>query len=176
VRLFNRPTRNVALTDIGQSYVERFAPELAQIKSVGEEASVGLDEPSGTLSINAPHGAAYLLLEALFKQYARRYPEVRIDIVSDSSLVDIVAGGFDAGIRLAESVSQDMISAARSADIRMLVVTTSEYLERHGVPGELARDSWAHRRVFLACTPRTSPHRFGQRLGEYRRCSRIGYP
>ncbi|WP_249490400.1 LysR family transcriptional regulator [Pseudomonas sp. HS6] len=146
VRLFNRSTRSVALTDIGQRYVERIAPALAQIKSAGEEASVGLDEPSGTLRINAPHGAAYLLLEPLLYQYARRYPEVRIDVVSEASMVDIVAGGFDAGIRLAESVPQDMIAVALSADIRMLMVATPEYLERHGVP-EHPRDLLTHQSI-----------------------------
>ena len=146
VRLFNRSTRSVALTDIGQRYVERIAPALAQIKSAGEEASVGLDEPSGTLRINAPYGAAYLLLEPLFKQYAERYPDVRIDIVSEASLVDIVAGGFDAGIRLAESVPQDMIAVALSGDIRMFVVATPEYLARHGVP-EHPRDLLTHQSI-----------------------------
>ncbi|MFZ3283979.1 LysR family transcriptional regulator [Pseudomonas sp.] len=146
VRLFNRSTRSVALTDIGQRYVERIAPALAQIKSAGEEASVGLDEPSGTLRINAPYGAAYLLLEPLFKHYAERYPEVRIDIVSEANLVDIVAGGFDAGIRLAESVPQDMIAVALSGDIRMFVVATPEYLARHGVP-EHPRDLLTHQSI-----------------------------
>ena len=146
VRLFNRSTRSVALTDIGQRYVERIAPALAQIKSAGEEASVGPDEPSGTLRINAPHGGAYLLLEPLFKQYAQRYPDVRIDIVSESGMVDIVAGGFDAGIRLAESVPQDMIALKLSDDIRMLVVATPEYLERQGVP-EHPQDLLSHQSI-----------------------------
>ncbi|CAI8790243.1 LysR family transcriptional regulator [Pseudomonas zeae] len=146
VRLFNRSTRSVALTDIGQRYVARIAPALAQIKSAGEEASAGPDEPSGTLRINAPHGAAYLLLDPLLKQYAQRYPDVRIDIVSESSMVDIIAGGFDAGIRLAESVPQDMIAVALSGDIRMLVVATPEYLERQGVP-EHPRDLLTHRSI-----------------------------
>ena len=146
VRLFNRSTRSVALTDIGQRYVERIAPALAQIKSAGEEASVGPDKPSGTLRINAPHGGAYLLLEPLFKQYAQRYPDVRIDIVSESGMVDIVAGGFDAGIRLAESVPQDMIAVKLSDDIRMLVVATPEYLERQGVH-EHPQDLLSHQSI-----------------------------
>jgi DNA-binding transcriptional LysR family regulator len=146
VRLFNRSTRSVALTDIGQRYVERIAPALEQIKSAGEEASVGPDEPSGTLRINSPHGAAYLLLEPLFKQYAQLHPKVRIDIVSESNMVDIVAGGFDAGIRLAESVPQDMIAVRLSDDVRMLVVATPEYLERHGTP-EHPRDLLSHQSI-----------------------------
>ncbi|SMG60820.1 LysR family transcriptional regulator [Paraburkholderia susongensis] len=146
VRLFNRSTRSVALTDAGQRYVERIAPALAEIKSAGEEASTGPDTPSGTLRINAPHGAAFLLLDPLFSLYAQRYPEVRIDIVSESRMIDIVAEGFDAGIRLAESVPQDMIAVPLSHDIRMLVVATPEYLKRHGTPRH-PRDLLKHQSI-----------------------------
>ncbi|MCU0117803.1 LysR family transcriptional regulator [Pseudomonas sp. B2M1-30] len=146
VRLFNRSTRSVALTDAGQRYVERIAPALAEIKSAGEEIGAGPDQPSGTLRINVPYGAANLLLVPLFDQYARRYPEVSIDIVSESRLIDVVAEGFDAGIRLAEFVPQDMIAVPLSGDTRMRVVATPEYLERHGTP-EHPRDLLNHQSI-----------------------------
>lgn len=146
VRLFNRSTRSVSLTDAGQRYVERIAPALAEIRSAGEEAGTGPDTPSGTLRINAPQGAAHMLMEPLFYPYAQRYPDVRIDIVSESRLIDIVAEGFDAGIRLAESVPQDMIAVALSRDIRMLVVATPEYLKRHGTPRH-PRDLLEHQSI-----------------------------
>lgn len=146
VRLFNRSTRSVALTEAGQRYVERIAPALAEIRSAGEEASTGQDVPSGTLRINAPQGAASLLLAPLFGHYARRYPDVRIDIVSESRMVDIVAGGFDAGIRLAESVPQDMIAVPLSRDTRLLVTATPEYLARHGTPRH-PRDLLRHQSI-----------------------------
>ncbi|WP_176515513.1 LysR family transcriptional regulator [Pseudomonas faucium] len=136
VRLFNRSTRSVALTDAGQRYVERIAPALAEITRAGEEAGASPDEPRGTLRINAPQAAAYLLLEPLFGEYARRYPQVRIDIVSEPRLIDVVAEGYDAGIRLAESVPQDMIAVPLSADIRMLVVASPAYLAQHGTPSQ----------------------------------------
>ncbi|KWR85595.1 LysR family transcriptional regulator [Cupriavidus sp. SHE] len=146
VRLFNRSTRSVALTDAGQRYVERIAPALAEIKNAGEEAGTGPDVPSGTLRINAPQSVASLLLEPLFNVYAQRYPEVRIDIVSESRLIDVVAEGFDAGIRLAESVPQDMIAVPLSGDVRMLVVATPEYLKRHGTPRH-PRDLLKHQSI-----------------------------
>ncbi|NTX31022.1 LysR family transcriptional regulator [Burkholderia pyrrocinia] len=146
VRLFNRSTRSVSLTDAGQRYVERIAPALAEIRSAGEEAGTGPDTPSGTLRINAPQGAAHLLMEPLFYPYARRYPDVRIDIVSESRLIDIVAEGFDAGIRLAESVPQDMIAVALSRDTRMLVVATPDYLKRQGTPRH-PRDLLKHQSI-----------------------------
>lgn len=138
VRLFNRSTRSVALTDAGQRYVERITPALAEIQSAGEEAGSGHDRPSGTLRINTPQGVATLLMEPLLCQYAQYYPEMRIDVVSESRLIDIVAEGFDAGVRLAESVPQDMIAVPLSPDIRMLVVATSGYLKRCGTPTQPA--------------------------------------
>ncbi|MDR8727195.1 LysR family transcriptional regulator [Burkholderia pseudomultivorans] len=146
VRLFNRSTRSVSLTDAGRRYVTRIAPALDEIRSAGEEAGTGPDTPSGTLRVNAPQGAAFLLMEPLFYRYAQRYPDVRIDIVSESRMIDVVAEGFDAGIRLAESVPQDMIAVPLSRDVRMLVVATPDYLKAHGMPRH-PRDLLAHRSI-----------------------------
>ncbi|KWF33461.1 LysR family transcriptional regulator [Burkholderia pseudomultivorans] len=146
VRLFNRSTRSVSLTDAGRRYVTRIAPALDEIRSAGEEAGTGPDTPSGTLRVNAPQGAAFLLMEPLFYRYAQRYPDVRIDIVSESRMIDVVAEGFDAGIRLAESVPQDMIAVPLSRDVRMLVVATPDYLKAHGTPRH-PRDLLAHRSI-----------------------------
>ncbi|WP_258874204.1 LysR family transcriptional regulator [Cupriavidus taiwanensis] len=146
VRLFNRSTRSVAMTDAGQRYVERIAPALAEIQRANEEAATESDAPSGTLRINAPQGVAFMLLEPLFHQYAQRYPQVRIDIVSESRLIDVVAEGFDAGIRLAESVPQDMIAVPLSRKLRMLVVATPDYLKRNGTPRH-PRDLLKHQSI-----------------------------
>ena len=146
VRLFNRSTRSVALTDAGRRYVERITPALAEIQRANEEAATEPDAPSGTLRINAPQGVATLLLEPLFSQYAQRYPQMRIDIVSESRSIDIVAEGFDAGIRLAEFVPQDMIAVPLSRDTRMLVVATPDYLERNGTPRH-PRDLLKHQSI-----------------------------
>ncbi|MBJ9714713.1 LysR family transcriptional regulator [Burkholderia gladioli] len=138
VRLFNRSTRSVALTDAGQRYVERVAPALAEIRRADEEAGTGPDMPSGTLRLNAPPETATMLVQPLLAEYLRRYPQVRVDVVSDLRLIDIVADGFDAGIRLAESVPQDMIAVPLTDEIRMRVVATPGYLARHGTPREPA--------------------------------------
>ncbi|WP_231942698.1 LysR family transcriptional regulator [Cupriavidus taiwanensis] len=146
VRLFNRSTRSVAMTDAGQRYVVRIAPALAEIQRANEEAATESDAPSGTLRINAPQGVALMLLEPLFHQYAQRYPQVRIDIVSESRLIDVVAEGFDAGIRLAQSVPQDMIAVPLSRNLRMLVVATPDYLKRNGTPRH-PRDLLKHQSI-----------------------------
>lgn len=134
VRLFNRSTRSVALTDAGQRYVERIGPAIAEIQRANEEIGAEPDVPTGTLRINAPQATAFLLLEPLFARYAQRYPQMRIDIVSEARMIDIVAEGFDAGIRLAESVPQDMIAVPLGGDLRMFVVATPEYLKSNGIP------------------------------------------
>lgn len=134
VRLFNRSTRSVALTPAGERYVERIAPALAEIQRASEEITEVPDTPTGTLRINAPQESVALLYEPLIEEYLQRYPQMRLEITSESRMVDIVAEGYDAGIRLEESVPQDMIAVPLTPDIRMLVVATPEYLAKHGTP------------------------------------------
>lgn len=134
VRLFNRSTRSVALTDAGQRYITRIAPALAEIQRASEEIAGDQDTPSGTLRISAPQESVPLLFEPLMQTFMLRYPQMRLDISSESRLVDIVAEGFDAGIRLAESVPQDMIAVPLTGDLRMLIVATPGYLARHVTP------------------------------------------
>lgn len=119
VRLFNRSTRSVALTPAGERYIERIAPALAEIQRVSEEIATTSDTPTGTLRINAPQESVSLLYQPLIEVYLQRYPRMRLDITSESRMVDIVAEGYDAGIRLAESVPQDMIAVSLTPDIRM---------------------------------------------------------
>jgi len=134
VRLFNRTTRSVALTDIGMRYMERIAPAISEIQSAGEEAYIGHDRPSGILRINAPLGAATLLMDSLFREYSSRYPDVGLNIVSEPRMIDIISEGYDAGIRLAESVPLDMIAVKLTQNFRMLVVATPEYLKNRNLP------------------------------------------
>ncbi|TKI03352.1 LysR family transcriptional regulator [Martelella alba] len=133
-RLFHRSTRSVALTEAGRRYVERIAPAMTEIRRASEEISDRPETPAGTLRINAPPESASLLFEPLFCEYLRRYPQMRLDIVTEPRRVDIVAEGFDAGIRLAEFVPQDMIAVPLTADARMLIVGSPVYFARRGKP------------------------------------------
>ena len=133
VRLFNRTTRSVALTEQGQRYVARIAPALAEIQRAAEDIAAEPGNPTGTLRINAPRECVSLLFQ-LFDTYLQRYPQMRLDITTESRLIDIVSEGFDAGIRLAESVPQDMIAVALTPDARMLIVGSPDYFKRHGTP------------------------------------------
>ncbi|AHF75779.1 Transcriptional regulator, LysR family [Sodalis praecaptivus] len=134
VRIFNRSTRSVALTDAGRRYIARIAPALAEIQRASDEISSQTAAPSGTLRINAPPECATLLFEPLLRDYLQRYPAMRVDIATEPRRVDIVAEGFDAGIRLAEFVPQDMIAVPLTGEARMLIVGSPAYFTRHGKP------------------------------------------
>lgn len=133
VRLFHRTTRSVALTDTGLRYVERVAPAVAAIQQADQDVGSQFDMPVGTLRINAPPESAVSLF-GLWREYAERYPRMRLDVVTETRKIDIVAEGFDAGIRLAEDVPQDMIAVQLTGEFRPAVVASPAYLQQHGTP------------------------------------------
>lgn len=133
-RLFNRTTRSVALTEAGQRFVARVGPALQEIRQASLEIHSDPDEPAGILRLNVPHNVGALFLDALLIDYMIRYPKMRVEAVSEARMIDIVAEGYDAGIRLAESVPQDMIAVPLTPDIRQLITATPDYFARHGIP------------------------------------------
>jgi DNA-binding transcriptional LysR family regulator len=142
VRLFNRTTRSVALTAAGESFVAEVAPALAAIDGALENASEGRSEISGVLRINTSRGAAAILLRPLFLPYLRRYPRVELEIATEEALVDVLGQGFDAGVRLADTVPPDMIAVPILPTIRSLVVGAPSYFvgrERPVAPADLMR-------------------------------------
>ncbi|YBV97206.1 LysR family transcriptional regulator [Phyllobacteriaceae bacterium JZ32] len=134
VRLLHRTTRSVSLTEPGEHLLARLAPALRDVDLALEELDPFRGSPSGTVRINAPEAAARLLLEHVVPAVLERYPEVAVDIVAEGRLVDIVAEGFDAGVRLGESVPQDMIGVRFGGEVRFLAVASPDYLARSGVP------------------------------------------
>ena len=114
-RLFNRTTRSVALTDAGQRYVARIGPALQEIRLASEEIHSDTGEPAGTLRLNVPNHIGTLFLDQLLIDFMIRYPKMRVETVSEARMIDIVAEGYDAGIRLEESVPQDMIAVPLTA-------------------------------------------------------------
>ncbi len=133
VRLLHRTTRSVAPTEAGERLLARLAPMLRELDDM--LAAVGsADGPAGTLRINAPEGGARWFLRHVVPDFLDRYPRVALDLVSENRLIDIVAEGFDAGVRLREAVPQDMIAVPFAGDVRFLAVASPTYLSRHGVP------------------------------------------
>jgi hypothetical protein len=110
----------VALTDAGQRYVARIGPALQEIRLASEEIHSDTGEPAGTLRLNVPNHIGTLFLDQLLIDFMIRYPKMRVETVSEARMIDIVAEGYDAGIRLEESVPQDMIAVpltGRSASL-----------------------------------------------------------
>lgn len=134
VRLFNRTTRSVSLTDAGRDFVGKVGPALQDIHEAMDAARSQQATPSGTLRINAFATAAREIFSPLLLHYLRRYPQVHIDLVTEGRLVDIVADGFDAGIRTADLVPSDMIAIPLGLYRRYAVVASPAYLAAHGTP------------------------------------------
>ncbi|HZF83752.1 MAG TPA: LysR family transcriptional regulator [Burkholderiaceae bacterium] len=134
VRLLNRTTRSMSLTDAGQRLAAALRPALSSVA----QAIDGIDElraaPSGTVRINASEGAIRLVLQPVLAQFLRDHPQVHLDIVSDGKLSDIVADGFDAGIRLADAVPQDMVSVRVGDPVSFAAVASPAYFAARGRP------------------------------------------
>jgi DNA-binding transcriptional LysR family regulator len=134
VRLFNRTTRSLSLTNAGRLFVEQVGPTLQDIQSALDAVRAERDTPSGMIRINAAPFAARDIISPLVLEFLRRYPDMVVDIVTEGRLVDIVAEGFDIGVRVAGLVPTDMIAVALGHPQRYAVVASSEYLEKHGTP------------------------------------------
>lgn len=134
VRLFNRTTRSVSLTDAGRVFIEQAGPALQDLRGAMEAARAQGATPSGTLRINAFATAAREILSPLVFEFLRRYPKVHVDLVTEGRLVDIVAEGFDLGVRVADLVPSDMIAVSLGQPQRYAVVGSAAYLKEHGRP------------------------------------------
>lgn len=134
VRLFHRTTRSVAPTEAGEQFIAKIAPALAAI----DDAIDGIDShraaPAGTIRLNMSAGAAHILLAPVVLAYLSRYPDVAFDIVTEGKLVDIVAEGFDAGVRDAGRVPRDMIALDCTPPLRWVAVASPGYLALHPAP------------------------------------------
>src|SRR5437868_8346493 len=104
VRLFNRTTRSVSLSEAGERFLARIQPALREIATAMEQVNEFRDTPAGTLRINSSEGAVEQVLGPVVLKFLKLYPDMQVEIVTEQRLVDIVAEGFDAGIRLAEAV------------------------------------------------------------------------
>jgi len=144
VRLLNRTTRSVAPTEAGQKLLDRLVPALNDIESVLEEVNAYRDSPAGTLRINAPRSAAELVLAPLVARFLQTHPGMRLELAVNNAFVDIVAEGFDAGVRFGESLQQDMVAIPLGPPQRFIVVGSPSYLATHGVP-EHPRELKHHR-------------------------------
>ncbi len=134
VRLLNRTTRSVAPTSAGARLYERIVRVIQELDAAVAEAVEATGRKAGTLRINTLSMAADKLIAPRLGRFHRAYPQVVLDIVIDDGLSDIVAGRFDAGIRVGERLEKDMIAVRLTRDVEMTAVASPDYLTHHGEP------------------------------------------
>jgi len=134
VRLLNRTTRSVAPTESGRRLHERIAPMLREMDDAVAQAIDATNRTAGTLRINTLSMAAKKIIAPRLGRFHKSHPEVVLDIVIDDGLSDIVADGFDAGIRVGERLQKDAIAVRLTPDVPLLAVASPEYLARSGEP------------------------------------------
>ena len=134
VRLLNRTTRSVAPTSAGARLYERIVRVIQELDAAVAEAVEATGRTAGTLRINTLSMAADKLIAPRLGRFHRAYPQVVLDIVIDDGLSDIVAGRFDAGIRVGERLEKDMIAVRLTRDVEMTAVASPDYLTHHGEP------------------------------------------
>jgi DNA-binding transcriptional LysR family regulator len=164
VRLFNRTTRSVGLTEQGSQLLNSLAPALDLIKNSVQQVGETAGKPTGLLRINASYVAFSSLVQPYQAEFVRRFPDVTLELVIDDKLVDIVAGRFDAGIRRGHDVQRDMIAVPVGPVQRMAVVAAPSYLHKHGAP-RVPKDLLEHDciRLRLRSHGRFFEWRFGSR-------------
>ncbi|MET3663956.1 LysR family transcriptional regulator [Caulobacter sp. 1776] len=134
VRLLNRTTRSVTPTEAGQRLLERLSPALSDVALALDEVNAFRDSPTGTLRLNVPVVTAKVTLPRLIPKFLAQNPGVAVEIVADDSFIDVLAAGFDAGVRYDERLDKDMIAVPLSGPQRFVIVGAPAYFAAHGRP------------------------------------------
>ena len=133
VRLLNRTTRSVAVTEAGQRLLDRLEPALTEMEASLDVVNSFRDRPAGTLRLNVPVSASRLVLPTIVPAFLAAYPDIRLEVVAEESFVDVLAAGCDAGIRYDERLEQDMIAVPIGPRIqRFAAAAAPSYLDRRG--------------------------------------------
>jgi DNA-binding transcriptional LysR family regulator len=134
LRLLTRTTRSVAPTEAGQRLLQTVAPRFEEIESALASLSELREKPAGVIRITAGEHAALSVLRPALPRILPRYPDIKIEIIVDYGLTDIVAEGYDAGVRLGEQVAKDMVAVRIGPDFRMAVVGAPAYFKQRAIP------------------------------------------
>src|SRR5262245_20997584 len=159
IRLLHRNTRSVSLTQAGDQLFQRIRPALQELGvAIGETRELRT-RPAGIIRIHCFRTAADLHLRPLLRAFHDAYPEVVLDLTLDDEVVDIVAGGYDAAIRIGEVIERDMVAIKLGPDLRHIVVASPDYLARHGTP-QHPRDLASHRCIGWRWPGREAPYKW----------------
>jgi DNA-binding transcriptional LysR family regulator len=134
VALLVRTTRSVSLTDEGRRLVESGGPAVGQALAALSEVSARPGEVVGRLRITVPHGAVPHVISPVLPTFRERHPRIELEITAEDRFVDIVAEGYDAGVRLSEAIERDMVQVRLTKEFRFVIVASPRYLARRGTP------------------------------------------
>jgi DNA-binding transcriptional LysR family regulator len=135
VRLLNRTTRSVSLTDAGTRLLSRLKPALDEMDAAIDDVNEMRNAPAGTLRLHAPRQAAAVFIEPFLGQFHEAFPHIVLDVTLDDTMINIVEAGFDMGIRLGETLEHDMVAVELGGNLREIAVASPAYLATHGHPG-----------------------------------------
>lgn len=133
-RLLHRTTRSVAPTEAGQALLERLGPPIAEVSEAVRDVGAFQQQPRGLVRVNMPRTAAQLIVMPKLAAFRAAYSDIRLELVIDDSITDVIAKGFDFGIRSGAIVQQDMISVPLTPELRMAVVASPAYFARRSLP------------------------------------------
>jgi DNA-binding transcriptional LysR family regulator len=134
VVLLTRTTRSVSVTDAGRRLMESVGPAVGQILGALSAVSAKPGEAVGRLRLSVPRAAVPFVIDPVVPAFRARHPRVDVDVVVDDRLVDLVGEGYDAGVRLTETIERDMVQVRLTDAFRFVVVGAPAYLARHGTP------------------------------------------
>jgi DNA-binding transcriptional LysR family regulator len=135
VRLLNRTTRSVVLSEAGQRLLERLGPALTEVETALDVVNSFRDRPAGKLRLNVPVSAARLVLPTIVPRFLAAYPDIQLEVIAEDTFIDVLAAGCDAGIRYDERLEQDMIAVPIGPRVqRFATAAAPAYLDRHGRP------------------------------------------
>jgi DNA-binding transcriptional LysR family regulator len=126
--LFARTTRSVAVTEAGAAFLDSAGRVVDELDEAVERLRAGQAQVTGLLRINAPRIALYMGFTPLLAELTRRHPQLTVEVVTDDALADVVAEGFDAGVRLGEMIAQDMVAVRFTPPFRAIMVASPDYL------------------------------------------------
>lgn len=136
-KLFQRTTRSVQLTEAGRALFQRLDRAAIEVEDALRDLTASQSTPSGTLRLTVPHALVGFAIEPVIARYAAEYPNVSIDLSVNDAFVDLVAEGFDAGVRLGRAIDKDMIAVRLSPQARWVVAASPEYLAKAGRPDSI---------------------------------------
>ena len=134
LQLLARTTRSVSPTAAGTAFLQDLTPALERIERSLAEARKRRESPAGRIRLIIPRPATYMVLLPKLARFARTYPEIVLEVTSSYDPVDLVAGGYDAGVQIGEFIQRDMIAVRVSKDLRLAVVGSPEYFKSHEIP------------------------------------------